>query len=200
MFSFIIMATTTTKSAILLFTLIFFSLSVHSQEAGINFGPKIGANFSNLDTNNVSASQNSITGLTAGLFLEIRSSSAFSFQAELLYSEQGADLDSNINQLQNVELEYLQAPILLKYRLLKIFNVHAGPQLGFLTNDIKSDNYESENFDFSGVAGVGAEIGKLRADLRYHFGFTDAIEINSLNNSSNARNKYYSITLSYELF
>lgn len=187
------------KRPIIIFLLLFTINFASSQEAGLSFGPKIGANFSNLNADNVDASEESITGLTAGLFLEFGSNGALSFQAELLYSEQGADLDSDLQTLsQEVELDYLQAPLLGKYRFLKIFNVHAGPQFGFLTNDVDSDDIEieTEDFDISGVAGVGVEIGKLRADLRYHFGFTDAVQIDN----TEATNQYYSVTLGYNLF
>lgn len=41
---------------------------------------------------------------------------------------------------------------------------------------MQSENFDTENFDISGEAGVGVEIGKLNADLRYHFSFTETIE------------------------
>jgi len=184
----------------LLMPLLFFTFnSASSQESNISFGPKIGANFSKLDYDDPEPSEESITGLTAGLFLEFGSKSAFSFQVELLYSEQGADLDTDLQALsQEVELNYLQAPLLGKYRFLRIFNVHAGPQFGFLTSDIDSEDLaiENDDLDVSVVAGVGAEIGKLRVDLRYHFGFTESVQIDN----SEATNLYYSVTLGYNLF
>ena len=188
------------KKTVLFLTLMLTGLNTQAQESFLSFGPKVGANFSTLNTNNLNASEESITGLTAGAFLELKSTSSLSFQVELLYSEQGTDLDSNVTEFKEIEVDYLQAPVLLKYRLLKIFNIHVGPQLGFLTSDIKSENFEAKDFDFSGVAGVGVELGKLRADLRYHFGFTDSLEFNLPNDTSKANNKYYSVMLSYELF
>lgn len=187
------------KRPIIIILLLFTFNLASSQEAGLSFGPKLGANFSTLNADNVEASEESITGLTAGIFLELSASSGFSLQAELLYSEQGADLDSDLPALsQEVELDYLQLPLLGKYRLLKIFNVHAGPQFGFLTNDFDSDDLsiETEDLDISGVVGVGVEVGKLRADLRYHFGFTDAVKIDN----TEAKNQYYTVTLGYNLF
>ena len=132
--------------------------------------------------------------MTAGLFLEIKkASSAFSFQAELLYSEQGADLNSNILN-EEINLDYLQAPLLVKFRVFEIFNLHIGPQLGFLTNEVGTENFETKDFDFSGVAGVGLELGKLRANLRSHFGLTETVD------TINATHQYYSISIGYELF
>jgi hypothetical protein len=179
-----------------LFILLFIS-KAQSQEGLIDFGPKVGANFSVLDTDNIDASEESITGLTAGLFLEVRLPTLLSFQAEVLYSEQGADLNSDVLSLsEEINLDYLQVPILGKFRFLKIANIHAGPQFGFLTNDVESDNFDidTEDFDISAVAGVGVEIGKLRADLRYNFGLTETIE------SIEARNQYYSVAIGYEIF
>lgn len=187
--------TTIFSLMLILFTFNFAS----SQESIISFGPKIGANFSSLDYDDPEASEESMTRLTAGLFLEFGSNRAFSFQVELLYSEQGADLDIDLPALsQEVELNYLQAPLLGKYRFLRIFNIHAGPQFGFLTSDVDSDDLaiENDDLDVSGVAGVGAEIGKLRVDLRYHFGFTESVQIDD----SEATNLYYSVTLGYNLF
>ncbi len=187
--------TTIFSLMLILFTFNFAS----SQESIISFGPKIGANFSSLDYDDPEASEESMTRLTAGLFLEFGSNRAFSFQVELLYSEQGADLDIDLPALsQEVELNYLQAPLLGKYRFLRIFNIHAGPQFGFLTSDVDSENLaiDNDDLDVSGVAGVGAEIGKLRVDLRYHFGFTESVQIDD----SEATNLYYSVTLGYNLF
>ena len=200
MFFYLLLMSSHIKKSLLFLIFTLLSLNTQAQESFLNFGPKVGANFSTLNTNNLDASEESITGLTAGAFLEIKSTSSLSFQVELLYSEQGTNLDSNLGELKDIELNYLQAPVLLKYRLLKIFNIHGGPQLGFLTSDIKSENFEAKDFDFSGVAGVGVELGKLRADLRYHFGFTDSIEFNLPTDTSEASNKYYSVMLSYELF
>lgn len=186
------------RPIVIILVLFTFNLA-SSQEIGLSFGPKLGANFSTLDVNHPGSSEESITGLTAGVFFELGSKNGFSLHAELLYSEQGADLDSDLLALsQEVKLDYLQLPLLGKYRFLKIFNVHAGPQFGFLTNDINSEDLtvETEDLDVSGVAGVGIEIGQLRADFRYHFGFTDAIQING----SEAKNQYYSVTLGYNLF
>ena len=185
-----------TKNILVALFTFFFISNAQSQEGLIDFGPKIGANFSVLDTN-TDASEESITGLTAGLFLEIRLPTSLSFQAELLYSEQGADLNSDVLSLsEEINLDYLQVPILGKFRFLKIVNIHAGPQFGFLTNDVESDNIDidTEDFDISAVAGVGVEIGKLRADLRYNFGFTETIE------SIEAKNQYYSVAIGYEIF
>ena len=180
------------KNILLAIFICFLTSKVQSQEGLIDFGPKIGANFSVLDTN-TDVSEESITGLTAGLFLEVSLPTSLSFQAELLYSEQGADLDSGVS-IEEIELDYLQVPLLGKFRFLKIANIHAGPQFGFLTNDLDSQNIETENFDISGVAGVGVELGKLRADLRYNFGFTETIE------SIEAKNQYYSVAIGYEIF
>ena len=182
------------NTLIALFTFFFIS-NAQSQGGLIDFGPKVGANFSVLDTGNIDASEESITGLTAGLFLEIRLPTSLSFQAELLYSEQGADLNSDVLSLsEEINLDYLQVPILGKFRFLKIANIHAGPQFGFLTNEVKSENFDTEDFDISGVAGVGLEIGKLRADLRYHLSFIETIE------SIEAKNQYYSVAIGYKIF
>ena len=194
---------TAKKLPIILLLLI--GIDARSQESFLSIGPKIGANFSTLNTSSfdasINASEESITGLTGGAFLEIGSNSSFSFQVELLYSEQGTGLDSSVDKFKDIELDYLQAPILVKYRFLKLFNIHAGPQVGFLTNDIESDTYKTEDFDFSGVTGVGIEFGKLRADLRYHFGFSEAVTISlPPTDTANAENRYFSLTLGYTLF
>lgn len=169
---------------------IFIAQTFHAQERAFNIGPRIGANLSNLDTENIQANENSITGFTAGVFLEIYSSTAFSFQAELLYSEQGSEIDSELFT-DDLNLDYLQAPLLAKFRFLDILNLHAGPQIGFITNDL--ENYDVESLDLSSVVGFGLEVGALRADLRYHYGFRESIQ------SISAKNRYYSVTIAYEL-
>jgi len=183
------------SSTYFLFALLscFYLTKAQSQSLKIDYGPNLGAVFSVLDTENLNATENSITGLTAGFFLEISSVTSFSFQAELMYTEQGAELNSDILQ-ETINIDYLQVPLLGKFNILELFNIHAGPQFGFLTSDLESENYDAENFDVLAVAGVGVDIGKLRANLRYNFGFTEVID------AYQANNLYYSFTIAYELF
>ncbi|MGO3689729.1 hypothetical protein CAP47_02485 [Psychroflexus sp. S27] len=153
----------------------------------IDLGLKAGANFAELS--DISGLSNR-TGVTAGAFGAVRFN-MFSVQAELLYSEQGADSDFG-----DIELSYVQVPVLAKIHFLRLFNVQVGPQFGFLTDD-KLPSGSAKDADFSLVTGVGAHLGSFRVDARYNFGLTKSISGIDGFGDIESKNKYFSIALGY---
>ena len=51
-------------------------------------------------------------------------------QADLLYSQQGAEFDAG-----EFDLSYVNIPVVLKYYLVQGLNIQAGPQFGFVVDD-----------------------------------------------------------------
>ena len=140
------------KNLILISIVVFF-IFTSSTAQKIKYGSKIGVNIANI-TGDETDDVNTITTLHAGAVAEIMISDEFSFQAELLYSAQGAKsdysetLDEVTFRYTSVKLEYINVPLLAKFYVTEGFSLEAGPQVGFLiTADRefeKTDNGETE--------------------------------------------------------
>lgn len=158
-----------------------------SKAQSIDLGIKAGANFAKLSD---ASGLSNRTGVTVGAFAAARFN-MFSVQAELLYSEQGAEADYG-----DIKLSYVQVPILAKIHFLRLFNFQVGPQFGFLTDD-NLPSGSAKDADFSLVAGVGAHLGSFRIDARYNFGLTKTMsEIEGVGDVK-SKNKYFSLALGY---
>ncbi len=161
-----------------------------AKSQNLDFGIKAGANFANL-SDAESLNFDAKTGVTAGLFVAARFN-MLSVQAELLYSEQGAE-----SSLTDIEFNYVQLPILAKLHFLRVLNLQFGPQFGYLAN---YDDYEnSEKLDFSLLAGLGAHLGNFRIDARYNFGLTNPFndEGININGYQSTKNEFFSLAIGY---
>ncbi|WP_304038414.1 outer membrane beta-barrel protein [Mesonia mobilis] len=88
------------------------------------FGVKAGVNLANLNTDG------DIDGKTSfylGAVAEFGLSESFALQPELVYSMQGAD---------ELDLSYINIPVLAKYYLVEGLAVEVGPQFGFVVDDV----------------------------------------------------------------
>lgn len=178
------------KKLIVVAIILFVGNSAFSQ--GIDLGIKAGANFANItDASGLSNK----TGFQAGVFGGIKFTEKVGIQADILYSQQGAEFD-----LGKFELDYVNIPIVLKYYLVQGFNVQAGPQFGFVVKDDvytetlggNSIEANTENTDVSGVVGAGYDFPLgIRVDARYNFGLTDVVE------GASSKNSVFSLALGY---
>lgn len=117
--------------------------------ASAQFGIKAGLNFANLKGSG-SEDFNVLTNFHIGGLYEARVFDHVYVQPELLYSVQGAKVDS-----EEIKLNYFTVPLLLKIYLNGNFNIQAGPQFSMLLSE--SDNfkpYNSETFDFGFTGGL----------------------------------------------
>ncbi len=157
----------------LLIPLLLCFLTTHFNQAQIDLGIKAGANFATLSdaTNNSTK-----TGFVFGAFGSGKIAKKWALQGEILYSQQGSELD-----VFDFDTEYINVPIIFKKYFGLGFNIQFGPQFGFLVND-NADEFssieaglQSKTFDLSGAVGLGYDfILGLRFDIRYQFGFTNA--------------------------
>ena len=136
---------------LLIFTMIalFGFVPVNAQD--INFGAKAGVNFASI-TGDDTSELDGKTSFHLGVVAEIVISEKFSFQPELLYSAQGAtlsefDIDVDLN------LDYLNLPLIAKFYVGEGFSLEAGPQVGFLLSaKVKaSGEGESEEEDIKDI-------------------------------------------------
>lgn len=154
------------KKIIFLSLMVLFTAKSLSQ--GVDLGIKVGANFATLtELPNVDTR----TGLNFGAFFTIKFNDKIAIQGDVLYSQQGAEFD-----LDKVDLDYVNVPIVFKYYLVKKLNFHIGPQFGFLVSDFDASEFEDsyESTDVSGVVGLGLDLPLgFRVDGRYNFGLTE---------------------------
>lgn len=190
------------KSMVFIFLL--FTLSFYGQTddtatpSRFSFGVSGGVNFSNLIQSD-GGTQNPITGFHFMGFGEFRFNDKFSIQPGVAYSRQGAETDEiyvpefDTTTKFKMTLDYVNVPILMKYRIVKGFGVEAGPQIGFLTTakakdivvngeasdidvDIK-DMFKSMDFAFDVGAFYEFDQGFLVGG-RYNLGLSDIAEDN----------------------
>ena len=188
------------KVKVLLIALV---ISVSGISQSIDLGVKAGVNFSSINYDNVASS--SITGFQAGVFAGIKFSDKLGVQADVLYSKQGAELTVS-NVLQQIDLSYVNVPIVLKYYVFQGLNIQVGPQFGFVINDnikeILAGQVDAKSADVSGVVGLGYDLPLgLRVDARYNFGFSDVLDgiIPGETNKGDSSNKVFSIAVGYTL-
>ena len=178
------------KKLIVIVFAIFLTSNAFSQ--GIDFGIKAGVNFATLtDASNLSNK----TGFVGGVFAGIKFSDKVAIQGDLLYSQQGAKGENGYDDL---ELDYLNFPIVFKYYIVKRLNIQAGPQFGSVVNDNYNSGFES--FDVSGVVGIGLDLPLgLRVTGRYGFGLNDIAFVNYYGEgiTTNAKNSVFSLTAGF---
>lgn len=159
------------------------SFTITSQAQNFRFGLKGGINFATLN-GDFSDNIDGRTGYHIGAVAQFSLLGTFAIQSEVIYSAQGID---------NIDIDYLNVPVLFKLKFAKIFSVEAGPQFGFVVNDT-SDLGDPESFDLSGALGAGIEISKFFAQVRYNFGVTDVLD------NMDARNAAFQLSVGYYIF
>ena len=169
------------------------------------FGFRIGANYSTIisdDFELIAAGTGTSTsgaeeyriGATAGFFAEYPLTDLLSIQPEIQYSTQG-----NLNQ--ELRLNYIQLPVLLKFNLSDVVNFHIGPQGGFKVWEWERNDVYS-NFEFSALAGLGINItDNFFTDLRYSYGFTNIFDDAGEFGDQELKgvNSYFQLTLGYRM-
>jgi len=157
----------------LLIVMITLGLSSQTFAQGIDFGIKAGVNFASITD---AEGLDNRTGFVAGVFVGGKLGDKLGIQADLLYSQQGAEFSAG-----KFNLDYVNVPIVFKYFVTDVIHLHAGPQFGVLVNDETQttigetiNDIATKDFDLSGVVGVGLDLPLgIRIDGRYNFGLSD---------------------------
>lgn len=166
----------------------------------LDLGLKAGANFSDFsDVKGLDMS--SKTGFQVGAFAAIKMGN-LAIQPELLYSQQGAKFKSK-----DIDLNYVNVPVMIKYYIISGLNIQAGPQFGFVVDDNLgkvftgiNDGVKSNKFDMSGLVGIGFDLPLgIRLDGRYNFGLSKAIkgDIEGENTSPSAKNNVFTLSAGF---
>lgn len=137
---------------------------------GIGIGVKAGANFANLSSEEFDTK--SKTGYHIGAYANIHFSEKFGITPEVLWSAQGGDIEDV-----EINTNYVAVPVMLRWRIIDLISLEAGPQFNILTSAEADDQDVSDDFnDPSYSAAFGAvchlPLG-FTAGLRYVTGLTD---------------------------
>ena len=179
------------------FTLLVFALllSTSSFSQGVDLGIKVGATFANLTGVTDGSTK---TGFVGGAFVTIKFSDKIAIQGDLLYSQQGVELD-----VDKINLDYINFPLVLKYYIIKRINIQAGPQFGTVINDslgsFLGSNIDFNSFDVTGVVGIGVDLPlNFRITGRYGFGLSDiSFSDNDFSIDTNSKNSVFSLTAGF---
>jgi hypothetical protein len=169
-----------------------------------SFGVLVGANFAKLSGSDANGARTR-TGIMGGISADVQIAPQLGLEIDGLYSQQGAkeNLDG---QDVTLHLDYIQVPVLLRYR----FPTHTavrpfivlGPSVGFrvkckLTassdsatcNDVFGENAKSVDVSGTVGAGLGFKLGKEELSIsgRYNMGFTKVFQ------DSNSKNRVFSV-------
>lgn len=140
--------------------------------ANAQFGIKGGANFSNIDGKMGGMELDTKISYHIGAFYEVTIGSSFSFQPEVIFSVQGADIDSS-HALDEIDLKYINIPMLMKIYLTPSLSIEAGPQFSYLTSH-NLKNYKTEDFDFALAGGLSVYLtNSLFIQGRYVHGLSE---------------------------
>lgn len=165
------------KKVFLVFAIVTLGFTVNAQE--VTFGVKAGLNLASIagdDTDGL----DSRTSFHVGGVAEISISEKFSVQPELLYSAQGAKESFEGIDIE-VNLDYINLPIIAKYYVSEGFSLEAGPQVGFLMSAKAKAEGQSEDLkdfvkgiDFGLNFGVGYKLDSgLNFGARYNLGLSN---------------------------
>jgi len=172
-------------------------LSANAQD--FTFGVKGGVNMASVGGNAYAGfgalgSVGSKVSFHVGALVEIPISEKMAVQPELLYSSQGSKWGFNTVG-NNLKLDYVNLPVMVKYYVIEGLSAEAGPLAGFLL----STNANKEDFKSLDIAiGIGASykiMGNLLVGLRYNKGIMNINNDPDLNGSN--QNNVFQVSVGY---
>lgn len=159
-------------------------------QGGFRLGIKGGLNLNQIQ--GVSFNDGFNYGYHLGGFAEIDMTKKFGIQPELIWNQSSTKVASGFASLyptitnpntlnQNVTLNYLSIPLLLRYNVGGMFTLLAGPQVGILMNKdqnlLQNGQKAFSDGDFSMVAGLQVNLKTLRLYGRYNIGMKNINQI-----------------------
>jgi hypothetical protein len=156
-----------------------------------HLGIKGGANLTKMDGQ--SFNQQFKFGYQLGGFAEINFSKSLGIQPEVLFSQSQTQVASNssavVNGLhgnENINLDYLSIPLLLRINTGKLLTFVVGPQYSIIVNNHQTTLQNGQNAfksgDFAVVGGLQLNLNALRIYGRYVIGLNN---INDVTNQDN---------------
>ncbi len=170
----------------LLFIIILFGTFSVTNAQFFNYGIKGGLNYnSNGDLrllNNLAdvipISSNEEAGFHIGFFSEIKFPFWLYLRPELVYTHTESSYQGLLNNKSKLKRDLIEAPILVGFRVFKIGRFFFGPSFQYAINtNLSIDNVKkisSDDFTVAGQVGIGINLGRIGADIRWETGFTDS--------------------------
>lgn len=189
----------------MLFALITLGIATFTH-AQVSVGAKGGLNLSSLsglDIDNYKSK--ALLGFHVGGFATFNIVRHFAIQPELLYSSQGGTIE-NGDFRRDVKLNYFNIPVMFKVLTNSGLYFEAGPQIGFRTGDLDTQDIEGDikKSDFSMAGGIGFQPTKSAFGLgaRYNVGMGKTGNISRDNNFNNAdfKNGVFQLSAYWRIF
>lgn len=169
---------------LLIFTVIAYS-AVNAQSK-FGLGVRAGVNFATQHTSalDLDVDVKNLLGYHGGVYVNYFLFDFLAIQPELLVSLKGSNWEDPYFTGKDV-LTYLDIPVLARLQIIKLLNIHAGPQFGFLFAANQVEEGSDEKIDIKelykngdvGIA-VGAEANlpfRVNVAVRYIFGLNNVV-------------------------
>lgn len=164
------------------------------------FGLRLGANYSELETNFIEDPAARIAPAVI-FFAEVPLGKTFSLVPELGFSALGANEDrvpgfnGNADEL---KINYLTGTLLAQINITRFLYLNAGGQLALNVSENDENDYYDE--DYQALGGIGIKLSEeLSIDARYGYGFNNVFEGDLGAQGFNAENRFFQLTLSYRM-
>jgi hypothetical protein len=186
----------------LIFTLSLIGLVATGAFAQVSVGIKGGLNIANqkYSAEGFSISPDALIGFHIGGYVNIAPSEKFSIQPELLFSTAGSKFDFD-GASTETKLSYITIPVMLKFNPAPIFNIHAGPQFGFLMSAKQDDEDIKDGLkglDLGIGAGIGVDLPMgLNFTARYVAGLSNIADTDD--DGIEVKNNVIQISIGYRL-
>lgn len=165
-------------------------------KAGMNLSSLKGVNFNSIDFDYK-------TGYHGGVYGNIHLGKKIRLQPEILYSTQGGSVDDGL-QAGDIDLNYINVPVMLRYAGKSGFYVEAGPQFGLRTNEVDFKNFSGtvNQSDLSICGGFGyMGIFPFGAGLRYNLGISKTGEMDTSDAmGTDLKNGVFQLSVFWRLF
>lgn len=160
---------------------------------GVGVGIKAGVNFANVDAEDVSTK--SITSFHAGVYANLNLTDKFGVTPELLWTGYGSEVEDV-----KFETTYISVPVMLRYKLIPLLHIEAGPQFNFLTKaEFDGDDYKDQlkKNDISACFGAGVNLPMgFNGGLRYVLGLSNISDVEDVE----IKNRVLQIYVGWTLF
>jgi opacity protein-like surface antigen len=188
------------KKISLLASFVMAAFAMQAQIPGL--GLKGGINLASWSNNGSSVNYQNRVGFNAGLFANINVSPNFAVQPEVVYSSQGTKYNTG-NEEHNLQMNYINIPVMLQAKVGGGLYAQAGPQVGILmdvkdkVDDIETGFFSKEDFKSTDISlgfGVGySGVSPIGFDARYNLGLTNINE----GGSNKIKNNVLQLGLTY---
>lgn len=179
------------KKVVFAFLMLFFVVINLQAQGGFKLGIKAGANLNQISGQSFKDGYDLSYHL--GGFAEIDFNKRWGIQPEVLWSQSKTTRSSGFNSIyqnvfnpsgdQQIKLDYLAIPILLRYNVGKVLTLNAGPQFGILLNQNDNLLVNGKNAfkkgDFAMVFGTQLNFNFVRVYGRYNIGLQNINDIDN---------------------